>query len=316
MSESNNTTPRDPFSRRPFYRFLAPQNWGIWLLLGLLRASAILPYRLQAALGRSLGRLLCRALPKRRHIAAVNIGLCFPELTPAEQHDLVKAHFEALGLSLIEMAIGWWSSDRKIRRLMTVDGIEHIEAALEKGHGAILITAHFTSVEASGRLFKMLAPPFMAMYRTNRNPFLDEILRRGRLKSATGVIAKNDVKTMLRTLRKNIPVLYAPDQSYKQKLSAVVPFFSVPSMTNIATTQISKMTGAPVLPYLPFRKIDGSGYTLTILPPIKGIPSDDPVADSERYHAIIEAHIRKDPAQYYWVHRRFKDRPEPFDDPY
>ena len=121
---------------------------------------------------------------------------------------------------------------------------------------------------------------------------------------------------MLRALKTNTPVLYAPDQSYRRKLSAIVPFFSVPAMTNIATSQIARMTGAPVLPYLPLRLPDNKGYLVSILPPIEGFPSDDPVADAERYHHIIEDHIRKDPSQYYWVHRRFKYRPDPWPDPY
>ena len=307
---------KDPFAKRPLYLYLAPKYWGTWIGLGILRATTLLPYRAQTAAGRALGRLMLKALRSRRRIAARNIELCFPELDEAQRRELLHAHFEALGMSLVEMAIGWWASQRKIRALMTLDGIEHLEAALEKGKGAILITAHFTSVEASGRLFAEVAPPFMAMYRTNRNPFFDEILRRGRLKSANGVIAKDDVRTMLRTLKSNTAVLYAPDQSYRQKLSALVPFFGVPAMTNIATSTISRMTGAPVLPYLPFRKLDGSGYTLSILPPIDGIPSDDPAADAARYHRVIEEHIRKDPAQYYWVHRRFKGRPPPLPDAY
>ena len=255
-------------------------------------------------------------LRTRRLIANRNIELCFPEMNRPARVEMVKAHFESLGLSLMEMALGWWASDRKIQRLMTVEGLENLEAALAKGKGAILITAHFTSLEASGRLFAKVAPPFKAMYRINKNRFLDEILRRGRLKSAAGLIAKDDVKTMLRTLKSNTPVLYAPDQSYRRKMSALVPFFSVPAMTNIATSKIAKLAGSPVLPYLPLRLPDNKGYLLSILSPIDGIPSNDPAADAERFHHIIEKHIRKDPSQYYWVHRRFKDRPDPWPNPY
>ena len=298
------------------YLYLAPRYWGIWLALGVMRAVTVLPYGLQMRLGRASGRLMYRILPKRRFIAERNIELCFPEVDKPARAEMVKAHFESLGLSLMEMGLGWWASERKINRLMALEGVEYLEAALAKGKGAILLTAHFTSVEASGRLFAKATPPFKAMYRTNKNPLLDEILRRGRLKSAAGVIAKDDVKTMLRTLKTNTPVLYAPDQSYRGKLSALVPFFSIPAMTNVATSQIAKLTGAPVLPYLPLRLPDNEGYLLSILPPIEGVPGDDPAADAERYHHVIEEHIRKDPSQYYWVHRRFKDRPEPLTDPY
>ena len=302
--------------RRPLYLFLAPRYWLIWIALGLMRASCWLSYPTQIRLARAVGRVMHAVLSQRRLIAHRNIQLCFPELDEAEHAGMVKAHFESLGACLIEMALGWWASDAKLDRLMSVEGIEHLERALADGNGAILLTAHFTSIEASGRLFARLAPPFKAVYRTDKNPLFDEMLRRGRGKTAIEVIPKDDLKTILRTLRANTPVLYAPDQAYRRKLSALVPFFSVPAMCNIATSQIATKTGARVLPYLPIRLPDDRGYLLTIGPPIDGFPSDDPVADTVRYHRIIEEHIRKDPAQYYWVHRKFKDRPEAYPDAY
>lgn len=313
---SSKRTRQDRFAPRPLYLFLAPRYWGLWVALAFMRASTFLPYRLQLSFGRSLGRLMHKVLKKRRLIANRNFELCFPGLDRLERQEAVRTHFESLGLSLMEMALGWWGSERKIDRLMKVEGLEHLEAALAKGKGAILLTAHFTSVEASGSLFKRLAPPFKAMYRSNKNPFYDEILKRGRLKSADGVIAKDDVKTMLRTLKSNMAVLYAPDQSYRGKLGSVVPFFGVPSLTNVATSQIAKLTGAPVLPYLPIRLPGDKGYLLSILPPIEGVPCESPEEDAERYHHIVEEHIRKDPSQYYWVHRRFKTDEGLWPDPY
>lgn len=306
----------DLFAQRPLYLFLAPRYWGIWVAVAIMRASTILPYPLQMRFGRALGRLMHAALRKRRLIANRNISLCFPDADRATVREMVRDHFDSLGMSLAEMALGWWGSDKKIERLVTIEGIENLHAVLENGKGAILVTAHFTSIEAAGRLFAKASPPFKAMYRTNRNHLFDEILRRGRLKSAASVIAKDDVKTMLRTLKTNMPVMYAPDQSYRRKLSALVPFFSVPSMTNIATSHIARITGAPVLPYLPIRLPDNKGYLVSILPPIDNFPSDDPAADAERYHRVIEQCIRKDPSQYYWVHRRFKNRPAPLEDAY
>ena len=307
----------DRFASRPLYIYLAPRFWILWIALGFMRVSNWLPYPAQAALGRAAGRVMYRFLGKRRLIAQRNIDICFPQMDPVARQALVKKHFESIGLSLIEISLGWWASEKKIDRLMTLEGMEHLEAALARGKGVILLTGHFSSVEASGRLFARHAPPFKAMYRTNKkNGLLDEILRRGRLKSAYAVIGKDDVKTMLRTLRKNIPVLYAPDQAYDLKLSAMVPFFGVPATTNVATSQIARMTGAVVLPYMPYRLPDDKGYSLTILPPIDGFTGEDPVGDAQKYHAVLEQQILKDPAQYYWVHRRFKYRPESYPDLY
>lgn len=310
------TDAQDEIRRHPLYEFLGPRYWGIWIVIGIMRAGCWLPYPIQMKLGRGIGRLLYRLAGKRRLIARRNIELCFPDLDKAEQAAMTREHFESLGACLMEMALGWWGSDRQHERLMRVEGIEHLHEALEHGNGAILLTAHFTSIEASGRLFKTMSPPFKAMFRPGKNPLFNEMLRRGREKSAYGVIAKDDVRTMLKTLKRNMPVLYAPDQSYGMKWSALVPFFGVPAMSNVATSRISRMTGAPVLPYLPLRLPDDGGYVLSILPPIDGFPSDDPSADTLRYHQVLEEHILKDPSQYWWVHRRFKNRPEPLPDAY
>lgn len=308
--------PSKELERQPLYRFIAPRYWGLWFLIAILRASCWLPYPLQMRIGRGLGRLMHRSLRTRRLIALRNIELCFPDLDADRHDEMVRRHFESLGACLVEMALGWWGSERKLDKLMKVEGIEHLQAVLANGKGAILVTAHFTSIEASGRVFRKVAPPFRAMYRPNKNPLINELLRRGREKTAESVIAKNDVKTMLRTLKNNTPVLYAPDQSYNRKWSEIVPFFSIPAMSNVATSRISKMTGAAVLPYLPLRLPGDRGYLLSILPPIENFPSDDPIADTLKYHEIVEEHVRKDPSQYWWVHRRFKGRPDSFPDVY
>ena len=93
-------------------------------------------------------------------------------------------------------------------------------------------------------------------------------------------------------------------------------FFGEPAMTNVATSQLAKLTGAAVVPYFPRRLTDGSGYIMVFGPPLKDFPSDDPVADTRRLNQLLEEHIRTCPEQYYWVHRKFKDRPSPYPDIY
>ncbi len=151
----------DKFAPRPLVLFLAPRYWGLWIALGVMRATTVFPYAGQVRIGKAFGKLMHATMRKRRLIANRNIELCFPEVDRAGRVAMVRDHFESLGLSLVEMALGWWASNKKIQRLMTVEGMEHLDAALSKGKGAILVTAHFTSVEASGRMFAKLAPPFL-----------------------------------------------------------------------------------------------------------------------------------------------------------
>jgi len=301
--------------RRPLHHYRAPKYWPTWIGLGLLRLTCLLPFNWQIGLGKSMGRLAHRIGAERRAITRRNIELCFPELSTQERNKLAREHFEALGASLMEMGLARWATDKKLQAITTVEGAEHIQQTLDEGYGVILLCAHFTALEVSGRVFRLQSPPFDAVFRRFRSDFTTEILASTREKSVRHLIEKNDIKSMVRSLRNGVPVWYAPDQSYHLKQSALIPFFGVPAMTNIATTTLAKLGRAKVIPFLP-RRLPEGGYELRILPPIEGLPSDDPIEDTKKYMAIIEAHIRLCPEQYYWVHRKFKNRPDPLPDVY
>lgn len=301
--------------RKPLSHFLAPRYWPTWVGLGLLRLVCLLPYRMQLGIGRLLGRLAHRFANERRAIAGRNIELCFPELSSAERDALALKHFESLGMSIIELGLGRWAPIRKLEAMTRIEGAEHVCNAADRGVGVILLSAHFTTLEISGRILSLHIPPFEAVYRKNRSEFMTEILRTNREKSARGTIEKNDIKSMIRSLREGTPVWYAPDQSYNRKQSALLPFFGVPSMTNTATGTLARLGKAVVVPFFP-RRLPEGGYVLTILPPVEAIRGDDPVEDARKYLEVLERQIRLCPEQYYWVHRKFKNRPEPLPDVY
>ena len=301
--------------RRPLHHYWQPRHWPTWIGIGVLRLTCMLPYRRQIALGMALGRLVHRVAGERRAVTRRNIELCFPELTPEERDSLARRHFEALGASLMEFALSRWATDEELGKLVTYKGVEHITNTLEAGHGVILLSAHFTTLEISGRILKNLVWPYDAVFRKFRNPMTTEFVATTRERSVRKVIEKNDIKSMVRSLKDGAPVWYAPDQAYHQKQAALIPFFGIPAMSNTATTTLARLGGAKVLPFWPMRLPDG-GYEVTIGPPIEGIPSADPAADTTRYHEALEAQIRRCPEQYYWIHRRFKNRPDPLPDAY
>ncbi|HEX5787037.1 MAG TPA: lipid A biosynthesis acyltransferase [Woeseiaceae bacterium] len=301
--------------RKPLESYLAPRYWPIWLGMGLLRLVVALPHRGGLAMGRIVGRMAHAFAGSRRAVVRRNLGLCFPELSLAERDALARRHFEALGMSLVEMGIGRWASEAKIRRLMTLEGIEHLQAALAEGRGVILLSAHFTTLEASGRRLAFESPPFDAVYRKNRSDFITELQRSGREMSADATIEKRDIKRMVRSLKAGRPVWYAPDQSFDRKGAAVVPFFGVPCMHTTATSTLARLGRAVVLPYFPRRLADGR-YVLKIGERFDGFPGDDPVADTLRYVHALEAHIRTCPEQYFWIHRKFKNLPAGYPDYY
>ncbi|MEJ2256008.1 MAG: lipid A biosynthesis acyltransferase [Woeseiaceae bacterium] len=301
--------------RKPLSAYRGPGTWPIWFGLGLLRLVCLLPHRAALAIGSGIGRLVHALGGTRRAIVRRNIDLCFPELDRAARDELVREHFKALGMALIEMGLARWASDRHLESITTLSGVRHLLDVLESGRGAILLTAHFTSLELSGRVFSRQVPPFDCVYRQNRSEFITELQRSGREMSAETAIEKRDIKKMVRSLRKGRAVWYAPDQSYSRKGAEVVEFFGIPSMHTTATSTLARLGDAAVIPFFQLRNPDGT-YAVTLLPPFEDFPGDDPVADTERYVAVLEEQIRKAPEQYFWIHRKFKDLPEGYPDYY
>ena len=301
--------------RKPLHHYLAPATWPTWVGLGLLRVISWLPHSFALLVGRGIGRFAHLIGGKRRAIVRCNIGLCFPDLTTRERDALARRHFAALGMSMVEMALGRWASDEHLTAITTIEGVHHVLEVVNEGHGVILLSAHFTTLEISGRILKLSIPPFDAVYRKNRSAFTTEILRTGRERSAASTIEKRDIKAMVRSLRKGGIVWYAPDQSYNRKGAEVLPFFGVPSMHTTATSTLARLGNAVAIPYFPERLADGR-YHLKILPPLDDFPSDDLIEDTMKYIRVLEEQVRQYPEQYLWAHRKFKNLPESYPDYY
>jgi KDO2-lipid IV(A) lauroyltransferase len=296
---------------RPVFRayFLHPRFWLLWLGLGLLWLIAQLPYKVLLWLGRGLGGVMYRLASSRRKIAARNLELCFPQMPDAEREALLKENFASTGITFFEMAIAWWWPAERLRRLDTIEGLEHLRQAEADGQGVILMALHFTTLEMGGGLLGM-AQNMYGMYRPHKNPLFDYVQRRGREQRLLGVIGRDDVRGMLKLLRAGGVVWYAPDQDYGAQRSVFVPLFGVPAATVTATSKFARMGRAQVIPFTQQRLPDGQGYRLVIHPPLADFPTESEEADCLRVNQWIEQAISQCPEQYLWAHRRFKTRPE------
>jgi KDO2-lipid IV(A) lauroyltransferase len=284
---------------------LRPRYWLTWVGLGALRLIELLPHRVLLAVGRAIGRLV-KLLPL--HFAAVarcNLKLCLPELSDAERERVLREHFEALGMGLCESAMTWWGSDAEISALSRIEGVEILRHALAQGRGAILLTAHFTTLEIGARVLNTQVA-LNAMHKKPKNELLAHFFERHRGRHALRIFSRDNVRGMVRALRDNECVWYAPDQSYRKKGAQMVRFFGVPAATNVFTSRLAAMTGAAVLFVGHERLPGGAGYRVSIHAAPQGYPSDSPVADAEQFHRFVEAEVRRNPAQYWWIHRRFK----------
>lgn len=283
---------------------LLPRYWATWAGLSVMRAMELLPFPVQRRVGSALGRLIRRLPLAYVRIARRNIELCMPALSPQGHAELLDRHCESLGVALCETANTWWSSDRRVHQLAEVQGLENLHAALAKGRGAIMIGGHFTTIEIATRILGTVVP-LNVVYRPTKNALLSHIMftsfsRHGK------PIAHDDIRTMIRALKKNEAVWYAPDQSYRNKGAAMVHFFGIPAATTTATSRLARISGAAVLTYFPERLPGNAGYRVVIGPALENFPGADSVSDAERFNRLLEAQIRRVPEQYLWVHRRFK----------
>jgi KDO2-lipid IV(A) lauroyltransferase len=287
-----------------------------WLLYAWMRTIVLLPLRWRLGLGKALGTLVGILLPARRRVAERNLEVCFPELGPQQRQELLKKHLQSAGAGLTETAMGWFGSKPAIRRLVRVEGEEHLRRALAKGRGVILFSGHFTAIELFFPVLELLCPRLSGMYKPPHNAFMDEVARKGRQRNVPELFPTSGVRMMLKSLAQNAVVWYASDQRYTGKYSALVPFFGEPAMTNTAVSRIARISGAVVLPFFGRRNADDSGYVMTIGAPVAGVPSGDRIEDTRRLTRALEDYVRICPDQYWWVHERFKGRPEPYADIY
>jgi KDO2-lipid IV(A) lauroyltransferase len=284
--------------------YLAPKYWPTWAGLSVLRTLELLPFAVQRRVGAGIGSLLQHLPLSYVRIARRNIELCMPGLSASEQACLVTRHCQSLGMALCETANTWWSSDTRVHKLAEVHGLEHLQAALAKGRGAIMIGGHFTTIEIATRILGTVVP-LNVVYRPTKNALLSETMVTGIARHGKP-IAYDDIRSMIRALKNNEAVWYAPDQSYRNKGAAMVNFFGIPAATTTATSRLARISGAAVLTYFPERLPGSAGYRVVIGPAFENFPGADPVQDAERFNCLLEAQIRRVPDQYLWLHRRFK----------
>jgi len=287
---------------------LGPRQWPAWLGIGAATALARLPWPLQRALGRALGKLLPVLLPARRRVAARNLALCFPELDERQRDALLRQNFADLGIGLFEFARAWWGDVAPMRRGLRVEGLEHLEAARAGGRGVIVISGHFTTLEIAARLMCDYAP-LAGMYRPHDQGAMEWAVKRGRLRYASAMFTREELRPALKHLKQGGLLWFAPDQDTRRGDSVFVPFFDRPAYSLTSTHQLARLSGAAVIAFSHVRRDDG-GYTLKLSPAFADFPTADATADTARVMASIEAMIREAPSQYLWIHRRFKRQPD------
>jgi len=276
------------------------------VVFAFMYVAQFFPLGVVAALGNAVGAAAFWLIPERRAVTRINLRKCFPQLPEEERERLARAHFRAFCRSFVERGILWWSPRSRIERLVRIEGLEN----LPKGGRVILFAPHFVGLDATlSRL--SLEHPVAMMYSRQKDPRFERLLYRGRTRFGGRMFPRQaGVGEGLRAIESGALYYYLPDLDYGPKRSVFVPFFGVPAATVTGLSYIARETRAAVVPCVTRMLPGGAGYVARLYPPWTGFPSGDDVADARRMLAFVEERVREMPEQYFWLHKRFKTRPE------
>jgi KDO2-lipid IV(A) lauroyltransferase len=274
-----------------------------------------LPFRILVAIGNGLGSIIYLFAAERRFVGSVNLKLCFPEMSDEARNTLLREHFKMFTRGLIERSILWWGSAERINRLIRVEGIEHFEAIKDKP--SVLLTPHFVGMDVGGQWVAQRTDT-VCMYANQKDPYMTDLLlkKRARFRQQRLYSRQQGLRPILKGLREGMPFIYPTDQDQGIKDGAFIPFFGVSAATMTSLPRIAQMTGAKIVPCITRLLPGGKGYVLTFYPAWENYPSGDDIVDARRMNEFLEQRILEMPEQYFWLHKRFKTRPEGEASPY
>ena len=278
--------------------------------ISLMWLLHLLPLSLLARLGNALGLLLYGFAGERRRVAATNLRLCFPELSEAERRVLARKNFQAFARCFLERSILWWSPASRIQGYIRVAGLEHYTAAQARGP-VIVLAPHFVALDVGGS-WMIQHVDLVSVYSNQKNRLFHEMLLHGRSRFGEQKLyaRQQGLRPVIKAMRERRPFYYLPDQDLATKDGVFVPFFGVPAATLTTVPRLAGMTGAQVVPCISKLLPGGKGYEVRFYPAWENYPTGDVVADTRRMNEFIEQRVREMPEQYFWLHKRFKTRPE------
>ena len=283
---------------------------GGYALLAFLWGFHWLPLAWQAAIGQGMGGLLWRLLRSRRRVTLRNLALCFPEKSEADRMALGREVFGWYCRSVLERGLLWFAPVSRLRRLIRVEGDPGFA---DRHEGPVMwLVPHFVGLDVAGVATQLnIRRGLASIYQPQTQPVIDAAMRRARLRHGnTELFSRTDgAMPLVRAVRRGFGFFNLPDMDFGSRDAAFVPFMGVTAATLVAPSRLARSLGMAVQPVIARLLPGGQGYVVTYLPPLEGFATEDPVADATRMNAWIEQQVRASPAQYFWVHKRFKTRP-------
>ena len=282
-----------------------------------MRLLSLLPYRVLISIGYGLGYIAAKIPSDRNRVIKINLKLCFPNLCETQADLLRKKHWRLLGRSLVEKSIIWRGSEKQLSKMIEVQSSVDLSSRKPR----ILVNMHFTGIEGaiilSALAKRMNWPRTSGFFQRMKNPFFNQKMIEWRNRfGGNSIDRQGNTKAIIREIRNGDLIIVAPDIDLGLKDSEFVPFFGIQTNTITTVSRLASITGAEVCLMTTTLKDDDSGYLCKISEPLKDFPTTDHKEDTARLNGHFEDEIRLRPAEYYWVHKRFKNRPNQEANPY
>lgn len=279
------------------------------LLIGLIR---LLPLRLGVWVGGLVGAIHYLVDLRHQRLTIQHLQLAFGETkTLSELKQIAWNSYKGQGKSLAESIYLPSMSLSKIQEWVKVDGLSHYAEAIQRGKGVIILTAHLGNWEIIPKAFLAHSFRIHGTVRPLNNPYLDKISRQWREKNGMGVINKGqDTHRIIKLLKQGEAVGFLLDQNTHEEDSVFVDFFGQEAATNKGVALLALRSGATVVPV--FMRRENLGHRMIIDPPLTLIKSgsnkDDILSATALFTKIIESHVKQNPEQWLWIHRRWKTK--------
>lgn len=290
--------PRPPFNLK---------NLPSWLLVGLVWLISRLPLRAIRAIGAFFGVILWALARQRRFVALTNLRLCFPDMPDDARKKLVLKHCIRFAQAVLDRSLMWFASEKRIRRIVRMHNEERL--ASKDGRPTLVLAPHFVGLDATGTRGSMIGP-WISMYAKQKNPVLNYMLLygRGRFTDPILVSRQDGLLKVVKAMKRGTPFYYLPDQDFGPKDAVFAPFFGVPAATVTGVSRLAQLTNARVIALV--SKMVPDGYESYYTEDWEDFPGASVEEDTARMNKFIESWVLQMPDQYFWLHKRFKTRPE------
>ncbi len=280
--------------------------------LGLLYLLSVAPLRLLHLFGDIIGYLISYLPIERQRVTNINLQLCYAEYSPLARKKLARQHWQLFARSTLERAYLWLGSKKQIKDFVQIKSAIN----LLDGKPRLFVSMHLIGIEAGLIAISIymqelgLKEP-NTLYVRMKNSFFDTRIKKWRERFGSKmVLRQHNSRDLIRQIRRQQVVVISPDMDLGKQDSIFVPFFGIPTCTVTSVSRLARLSGAEVCPIVTTLNPDGKGYTCHIYQALEHFPTADLIEDTTRLNQFFEAQIRPRPQEYYWVHKRFKNRPD------